>query len=300
MGQKPMTSVFIRVLAAILLAIWAVPSFAAEAEEGPTQHFPINHPKHVDWTFAGPFGKFDPAQLQRGFQVYREVCSGCHALSMIAFRNLASETGPHFTEDQARALAAEYQIADQDANGETVERPGRPSDYFPSPFPNEAAARAANGGAYPPDLSLIAKARAIVRGFPTFIFDIFTQYQETGPDYIYSLLTGYQEPPPGVEVREGQYYNPYYVSGAALAMPPPLADGQVTYAQNADEDPANDVPETIDQYSQDVSAFLVWTAEPHMVERKSTGLVVIVFLIILAGLVYYTKKKVWAYTPGTA
>jgi ubiquinol-cytochrome c reductase cytochrome c1 subunit len=220
---------------------------------------------------------------------------------MVAFRNLASETGPHFTEDQARALAAEYQIADQDTSGEAMQRPGRPSDYFPSPFPNEAAAAAANGGAYPPDLSLIAKARAIVRGFPTFVFDIFTQYQETGPDYIYSLLTGYgQEPPPAIAalISEGQYYNPYFVSGPALAMPPPLSDGQVTYAQNADESPANDVPETVDQYSKDVSAFLMWAAEPHLVERKSTGLVVMVFLIVLAGLVYYTKKKVWAYSPG--
>jgi ubiquinol-cytochrome c reductase cytochrome c1 subunit len=178
------------------------------------------------------------------------------------------------------------------------QRPGRPSDYFPSPFANEAAARASNGGAYPPDLSLIAKARAVSSGFPGFIFDLFTQYQESGPDYIYSLLTGYQDPPEGIEVPEGQYYNPYFVSGPALAMPPPLSDGQVTYAQNADESDVNDVPETIDQYAKDVTAYLMWAAEPHLVERKSTGLVVMVFLIILAGLVYYTKKKVWAYSPG--
>ena len=301
MSLSLMQALIARLSVLLALLVSALPGSIAQAQEGEMVEYPMNHPRQVDWTFAGPFGKFDPAQLQRGFQVYREVCSGCHALSMIAFRNLASETGPRFTEDQARALAAEYQIADQDSSGETVERPGRPSDYFPSPFPNEAAARAANGGAYPPDLSLIAKARAIVRGFPTFIFDVFTQYQETGPDYIYSLLTGYEESPPAhVEIQPGQYYNPYFISGPALAMPPPLSDGQVTYAQNADEDAANDVPETIDQYSQDVAAFLVWAAEPHLVERKSTGLVVIVFLIVLAGLVYYTKKKVWAYTPGTA
>ena len=283
----------------LLLALSALPASVVQAQEGEMPEYPMNHPRQVDWTFAGPFGKFDPAQLQRGFQIYREVCSACHSLSMVAFRNLAAETGPAFTDDQARALAAEYQIPDQDSNGETIERPGRPSDYFPRPFPNEAAARAANGGAYPPDLSLIAKARAIVRGFPTFVFDIFTQYQETGPDYIYSLLTGYQErPPPHVEIQPGQYYNPYFISGPALAMPPPLADGQVSYAQNADEEPENDVPETVDQYAQDVTAFLMWTAEPHLVERKSMGLVVIMFLIILAGLVYYTKKKVWAYSPG--
>ena len=272
---------------------------AAESEEGPTQHFPIIKPKYADWTFGGPFGKYDPAQLQRGFQVYREVCSGCHSMNMVAFRTLAAETGPHFTEDEVRSLAAEYQIMDgPDSNGEMIERPGRPADYLPSPYPNEAAARAANGGAYPPDLSLIAKGRAVTRGFPNFIFDVFTQYQEMGPDYIYSLLTGYQEPPAGVEVAEGQYYNPYYISGAALAMPPPLWDDQVTYAQNGDENPENDVPQTVDQYARDVSAFLMWAAEPHMVERKSMGLVVMVFLIILAGLVYYTKKKVWAYQPG--
>lgn len=270
----------------------------AEEHESATQHYPLEHPRHVDWTFAGPFGNFDPAQQQRGFQVYREVCSGCHSVSLLPFRDLASEHGPHFTEEQAKALAAEYQIADQDSNGEAIQRPGRASDYFPSPFPNEAAARAANGGAYPPDLSLIAKARAVTRGFPAFIFDIFTQYQESGPDYLYSLLTGYQEPPAGEEVAPGQYYNPFFISGPALAMPPPLSDGQVSYAQNADEDPANDVPETVDQYSRDVTAFLMWAAEPHLVARKSMGLVVMVFLIILAGLVYYTKKKVWAYSPG--
>ena len=133
------------------------------------------------------------------------------------------------------------------------------------------------------------------RGFPTFIFDIFTQYQEAaGPDYIYSLLTGFQDAPAGVEVPDGSYYNPYFISGPSLAMPPPLSDGQVTYAQNQDDSAANDVPETVDQYAKDVAAFLMWAAEPHMVERKATGLSVMIFLIIFAGLVYYTKKKVWA------
>lgn len=261
--------------------------------------YPLEHPRKVDWSFAGPFGKYDPQQLQRGFQVYREVCAACHSMNMVAFRTLASESGPRFSEEQAAALAAEYQIADgPDANGEMFERPGRVSDYLPSPFPNEAAARASNGGAFPPDLSLIAKARAVSSGFPGFIFDLFTQYQEGGPDYIHSLLTGYRDPPAGMEVQEGQYYNPHFISGPALAMPPPLSDGQVTYAQNGDEEPGNDVPESVDQYSRDVVAFLVWAAEPHMVERKSTGLVVMIFLIILTGLVYYTKKKVWAYSPG--
>lgn len=296
-----MRTTFIRLAGALVLALsLGATALAQDHEEGATPHYPLEQPQHADWTFAGPFGKFDPAQLQRGFQVYREVCSSCHSLEMVAFRTLASDFGPHFTEEQVAALAAEYEITDPepDSNGDPVQRPGRASDYLPSPFANVGQARASNGGAYPPDLSLIAKARAIVRGFPTFIFDIFTQYQETGPDYVYSLLTGYQEPPAGVEVPEGQYYNPYFISGPSLAMPPPLGDGQVTYAQNGDESPENDVPETVDQYSLDVASFLMWAAEPHMVERKSMGLVVMVFLIILAGLVYYTKKKVWAHSPG--
>ena len=268
---------------------------AEDMEMGEMVEYPLIHPKTVDWSFSGPFGAYDPQQLQRGFQVYREVCSTCHSLSMVAFRNLATEGGPSFTEEQAQALAAEYQIADgPNESGEMFQRPGMLADYFPAPFPNEQAARAANFGAYPPDLSLITKNRAISRGLPTAIFDIFTQYQETGPDYVYSLLTGYQEPPEGVELPPGQYYNPYFISGVSLAMPPPLSDGQVTYAQNADETDLNDVPETVDQYSRDVTAFLMWAAEPHMMARKSMGLTVMIFLVVLAGLVYYTKKKVWS------
>jgi ubiquinol-cytochrome c reductase cytochrome c1 subunit len=288
-------------LAASLLLALALGCGARAQEEEPaeTPHYPLEHPQYLNWTFSGPFGKYDPQQLQRGFQVYREVCSACHALSMVAFRNLASEHGPHFSEEQAAALAAEYEITDgPDASGEMFQRPGRPSDYFPAPFANEQAARASNGGAYPPDLSVIAKARAVTRGFPNFVFDIFTQYQEAGPDYVHALLTGYREPPEGVEVPEGQYYNPFFISGPALAMPPPLSDGQVSYAQNQDDTDLNDVPETVDQYAKDVAAFLMWTAEPHLANRKAMGLTVMIFLIILAGLVYYTKKKVWAPVAG--
>ena len=285
-------------LAAILVLALPLGSgaLAQEApEEEETPHYPLLHPKHVDWDFSGPFGKYDPQQLQRGFQVYREVCSSCHSLELVAFRNLADEGGPLFSEEQAEAIAAEYEVTDgPNDSGDMFQRPGRPSDYFPSPFANEQAARASNGGAYPPDLSLIAKARAVSSGFPNFLFDLVTQYQEHGPNYIYSLLTGYQDPPAGVEVAPGQYYNPYFIAGPALAMPPPLADGQVAFAQNQDETELNDVPETLDQYSRDVTAFLMWAAEPHMVERKATGLVVLIYLVILAGLVYYTKKKVWA------
>lgn len=294
------TMIFRQFAASALLGlVLGSTALAAEAPVGETPHYPIEHPRHVDWRFAGPFGKFDPQQLQRGFQVYREVCASCHALSMVPFRSLASESGPHFSEEEVRSLSAEYEISDgPDSSGEMFQRPGRPSDHFPSPFANEAAARASNGGAYPPDLSLIAKARAVSSGFPGFIIDLFTQYQESGPNYIYSLLTGYQDPPAGVEVPAGQYYNPYFISGPALAMPPPLSDGQVTYAQNSDDASDNDVPETVDQYSKDITAYLMWAAEPHMTERKSLGMVVMAYLIVLAGLVYYTKKKVWAYSPG--
>jgi ubiquinol-cytochrome c reductase cytochrome c1 subunit len=288
-----------RLAAALFVVVGLAGGAAAQQDEGEatTPHYPLVEPEHVDWSFRGPFGRYDPQQLQRGFQIYRDVCSGCHALSMVAFRNLASENGPRFTEEEVAALAAEYNNIVDGPNdaGEMFERPGRPSDHLPSPFANEQEARANNFGAYPPDLSLIAKARAVKRGFPTFIFDIFTQYQELGPDYIHALLTGYGDPPAGVEVPEGQYYNPHFIAGPSLAMPPPLHDGDIEYAQNADETKVNDVPATTEQYARDVAAFLMWAAEPHMVERKRMGLTVILFLIVLAGLVYYTKKKIWSY-----
>lgn len=279
-----MHTAIIRLAAVAVLALPLVS--AGYAQEAATQHFPLEHPHHVRWSFAGPFGTFDPQQLQRGLQVYREVCSSCHSLSLVAFRTLASEHGPHFSEDAVKALAAEYTI--EDATVEAGERPGRPSDAFPDapPYP----------GANPPDLSVITKARAIERGFPAFVFDVFTQYQEVGPDYVHALLTGYEDAAADVEVPDGSYYNPFFISGATLAMPPPLSDGLVAYAQNADDSEENDVPETVDQYAKDVTAFLMWTAEPHMAERKAMGLTVMIFLIMLAGLVYYTKKKVWAAT----
>jgi len=285
-----MQNAITRIGAVLLLALPLGASASAAEPEHAAPHYPLQQPKAVGWSFAGPFGKYDPQQLQRGFQVYREVCSNCHSLSMVAFRDLASTTGPHFTEDEVKALAAETTAPD--ATTESGSRPGRPYDYFPPapPYP----------GAHPPDLSLIAKARGVERGFPTFVFDAFTQYQEAGPDYIHSLLTCFQDPPPDVTVPEGLYYNPCFVSAPYLAMPPPLSDGQVNYAQNQDEGGENDVPQTVDQYSRDVTAFLMWAAEPHLVERKAMGLTVMVFLVIFACLVYYTKKKVWATIPGEA
>ena len=232
-------------------------------------------------------GKFDRGSLQRGLKVYKEVCSACHGLSYIAFRNLAEAGGPGYSVPQAAALAAEYKIKDgpNDA-GDMFDRPGRPADYFPSPFPNEQAARAANGGAAPPDLSLITKARSYKRGFPMFIIDFFTQYQEQGPDYVDGILKGFEEKPPaGVTIPEGSYYNKYF-PGHAIKMPKPLSDGQVTFDDGS--------PATVEQYSHDVTTFLMWAAEPHMEARKRLGLQVFVFLILLSVLLYFTKKKVWA------
>lgn len=253
-------------------------------------------PPAVSWSFSGPFGTFDRAQLQRGFKVYKEVCASCHSMSLLRFRNLSQPGGPEFTPGQVTALAATYQIKDgPNESGEMFDRPGRPADAFPAPFANEQAARAANGGAYPPDLSVIAKARTYERGFPKFVFDIFTQYQEQGPDYLHALLTGYSDPPKDFPpLLPGQNYNTY-MPGHLLAMPKPLNDGQIEYPKGPDG--KSPVPETVDQYSRDVSAFLVWAAEPHMEARKRLGMQVMIFLAIFAGLLYYTKKKIWSRLP---
>jgi len=249
-----------------------------------TGHYPILKPEQMDWTFAGPFGKYDKAQLQRGLKVYTEVCSACHSMNLVAFRTL-EDLG--YSEAQVKAFAANYEVEDgPNADGEMFTRKAVPSDHFPSPFPNKEAAAAANGGAAPPDFSLIAKARGVTRGFPTFVFDIFTQYQQGGPDYIHALLTGYQDPPEGVEVAEGTHYNPYFIAGQALAMAQPISDGQVTYDDGS--------PETLDQYSRDVSAFLMWAAEPHLEDRKRMGFMVMIFLAIFTALIYLTKKSVYA------
>lgn len=261
---------------------------AFAAEEGhnaaePT-HFPINKPAYMDWSFAGPFGTYDKGQLQRGLKIYKEVCSACHSMNLVAFRSLA-DLG--YTEEQIKAFAAEYEVQDgPNAEGEMFTRKALPSDHFPSPFANEAAAAAANGGAAPPDFSLIAKARGVERGFPNFIFDVFTMYAENGPDYIHALLTGYQEPPEGMEIAEGTHYNPYFISAKALAMAQPITADQVTYDDGT--------PQTLDQYSKDVSAFLMWAAEPHLEQRKKTGFRVMIFLVLFAGLVYVVKRKIWS------
>ncbi|WP_036260963.1 cytochrome c1 [Methylocapsa aurea] len=277
-----------RVGAGVALALIAMLVLAASGTKGlasddaatnaPAGSHDVKTPKRQAWSFYGPFGKFDQAQLQRGLQVFREVCATCHSLKSIAFRDLAAPGGPDFSEAQAKALAADYKIKDgpNDA-GDMFERPGRLSDYFPWNFPNAQAARAAFG-ALPPDLSVIAKARTYHRGFPLFLVDPIIQYQEHGADYIYALLTGYAR-------SEDPNWNEYF-PGHKIAMPNPLSDGAVDYADGS--------PKTVRQYAKDVSAFLMWTAEPKLEERKAIGFRVLVFLCVFAGLLYFVKRKIWA------
>ncbi len=267
-------TIFAAVLAGSAMAI-AAPASAQLAEEAT--------PPSLSWSFSGPFGQYDQAQIQRGFKIYREVCSNCHSLDLVSFRNLGEAGGPAFSEAQVKQIASEYKIKDLDDKGNPIERPGRPADHFPSPFPNELAAKAMFGVA-PPDMSTLAKARTYQRGFPWFVFDIFTQYQEEGPDYIAAILKGYKQPPKGFQLPPGGHYNEYF-PGHNIAMPPPLTAGQVKYTDGT--------PETMDQYSKDIAAFLMWAAEPHLDARKRIGFQVMVFLIILSGLLYFTKKKVW-------
>lgn len=225
------------------------------------------YPEHFSFSHNGIMGTFDRAQLQRGFQVYREVCSACHSLSMVAFRTL-QEIG--FSEAQVKALAAEYEVEDgPDDYGDMFFRPAKPSDSIPSPYPNEAASRAANGGAYPPDLSLITKARP------------------DGSNYVASLVgLGYEEEAPeDVQVSDGQYYNPYFHS-VLLAMAPPLYEDSVEYEDGT--------PATVEQMAKDVTAFLTWTAEPKLEARKRMGIGVMIFLAILIVLSYVSYKRVWA------
>lgn len=233
-------------------------------------------PEEHTWQFEGPFGTFDKAALQRGFQIYNQVCSACHGMQHLDIRHLGMEGGPFYMEEypdpnnnpMVRAIAAEYTVTDgPDEFGDMFEREGRPSDPFPYPYDNEAQARAANGGAYPPDLSVIVKAR------------------KGGAEYIRSLLLGYDEPTPeDVDLRPGQYYNPY-MSGQVIAMPPQLYDDLIVYA--------DDTPATKEQMAHDITAFLAWAAEPHMEARKAMGLVVMIYLTIFAALLWLAYRQVW-------
>ncbi len=222
-------------------------------------------PPAQDWSFNGIFGTFDRAAMQRGLQVYMEVCAGCHSMDLLAYRNL---TDLGFSEAEVTAIAAQYRVADgPDDTGEMFERPGRPADTFVAPYANEQAARAANNGALPPDLSVITKARG------------------GGPDYIYGLLTGYEEPPPGVQLMAGMHYNEYF-PGHQIAMPNMLSPGLVEFADGTEA--------TTEQMAWDVVTFLTWAAEPHMETRKEMGVQVILFLIVFTGLMYAVKRRLWA------
>lgn len=268
----------------LTLALAAAPAFAETTQA---------ELKDVHWSFDNPvFGKFDQEQLQRGYKVYHDVCSTCHSMNLMTFGDMAAKGGPFYSEKYpnpnnnpyVKSLAAEFKVADIDSDtGDATTRPATTSDHFKAPFANEAAARAANGGALPPDMTLLAKAR------------------EGGPAYIYSLVTSYPDAPPaGLKVAPGKYYNPIFPGdlgsawtgdpkqvpkGGLIGMPPPLRDNAVTYDDGT--------PATKDQEAKDVAAFLAWAAEPHQEERKQLGFSVIVYLLIFAGLLYASYKRVW-------
>jgi ubiquinol-cytochrome c reductase cytochrome c1 subunit len=250
---------------ALVAAVVAVLFIAADPHEE------VHIPKE-EWSFTGFFGKFDQAQVKRGFQVYHDVCSACHSMNLMSYRNLA-QVG--FSEDEVKDIAAGVQVQDgpNDA-GEMFERPGKASDTFKAPFPNEQAARAANNGALPPDLSLIARSRA-GKGF--------TGYE--GADYIHAILTGYKEPPADFKLGDGMNYNEYF-HGHQIAMPQPLSDGAVTFADGA--------PNTLEDESRDVAAFLTWAGEPNLEARHLTGLKAVLFLVVFTLLFYAAKRKIWS------
>lgn len=246
--------------------------------------------RSVSWSFEGPFGKFDTAQLQRGYKVYREVCAACHSMNLMYFRNLGQPGGPFYDPEfknpndnpYVKALAADIQVPDVDSEtGDAIQRAATPADKFPSPFPNEAAARASNGGALPPDLSVIAKGR------------------EGGPQYIYSILTGYLTPPAGLKMTATQHYNAYMAGdltpywsgkghapkGGFIAMPPPLAPDKVSFDDGTKS--------TVEQQAKDVAAFLAWASEPKQTERKQFGFGAMIYLLIFTSILYLSYRRVW-------
>ncbi|MEP6966933.1 MAG: cytochrome c1 [Pseudomonadota bacterium] len=265
------------------LACLAGPALAATTEAPP---------KDIHWSFEGPFGSYDQEQLQRGYKVYREVCASCHSMNMVAFRNLGDPGGPFWNPKYpnpndnpvVKTLAKDYQVADIDSEtGDAIKRPGTSADYFPAPYPNEPAARASNGGARPPDMSLLVKAR------------------EGGADYIYSIVIGDRpNAPHGLTVPVGKYYDPYIAGdlsafwkgdpaktpqGGFIAMPPPLTAGKVTFDDGTKA--------TLDQESRDVAAFLQWASDPKLEERNQAGLAVMIFLLLFAGVLYASYRGVW-------
>jgi len=247
------------VAAAALSAMIFVPALSSRAADE-TPPLP-----HQQWSFDGVFGTYDRASAQRGFQVYKEVCSACHPVKHLYCRDLA-DLG--YNEDEVKAIASTYEVTDgPNDQGQMYQRPARPSDPIPGPFPNDQAARVANNGALPPDLSMIVKAR------------------EGGPDYIFGLLNGYKDPPTGFNLLPGMNYNEYF-AGHQIAMPPPLSDGAVTFADGTSA--------TVPQMAHDVVTFLAWAAEPNLEPRHRTGFKVMLFLVVAAGVFYAAKRKIWA------
>lgn len=243
-------------LLALGCAAFSAPAAASSGDTKPL--------KQIPWQFDGVLGTFDRQSIQRGYQIYKEVCASCHSLKQVAYRNL-QDAG--FSEAEVKAIAAEYSVTDgPNDDGDMFERPAKPSDKFVSPFANEKAARASNGGAYPPDLSLITKAR------------------HDGPNYVYSLLTGYSEPPAHMEMMPGMNYNPYF-PGGQIAMAAPLSEGLVTYQDGT--------PASLDQQARDIVNFLQWAAEPEMEHRKGMGLRVMIFLALFTLVFILAKKRVW-------
>ncbi len=257
-------------IAGAMLVALALPGTALAKDDAAATE-PGNHAPeiaHQDWTFSAPFGTYDNAQLQRGFQVYKDVCSNCHSMRLLSYRNLGEPGGPEFSPKAVEVIASQVQVTDgPNEKGEMFQRPARPSDHFRSPFANDQLARNFNGGALPPDLSVIAKAR------------------EGGADYIYALLTGYADAPVGFDLAQGMHYNKAF-PGHQIAMPPPLSDGAVKYTDGT--------PKTLDNYARDVSAYLTWAAEPKLEERHKTGAQVLLFLVVFAAIMYLAKRTVWA------
>ena len=255
MRKRTMREILLAAALAIVLAAPAAPAAAAGAPKPPEQA----------WSFDGVFGAFDRASLRRGLIVYRNVCSACHSLNLVAYRHLS---GVGFSEDEIKAIAAAVEVSDgPNDQGEMFQRPGRPSDKFKAPFPNVNAARAANNGAYPPDLSLMIKAR------------------KNGANYVHALLTGYKDPPAGVKIMEGMSFNAYF-PGQQIAMGAPLNDGSVDYPDGTKA--------SVEQMSKDVVTFLAWTAEPEMEARKRLGLKVLLFLLVLTGMLFALKRMIWS------
>ena len=250
---------FLKILLLILIS-FSIPYSSNAAEK-------VEYLK-TEWSFKGLFGKFDRGSLQRGYQVYTEVCSSCHSMKYLSYRNLAEKGGPEFTEAQVKAIAASFEVTDgPNADGEMFTRPGKLSDKFVMPYENVKAAQAANGGAYPPDMSVLVKARG------------------GGANYIYSLLQGYEDPPIGVTLDDGVHYNKY-MYGNKIKMANQLSDGLVEYTDGTKA--------TVEQMSKDVTTFLMWTAEPHLEARHQMGFKAIVYLIILTILVYFSMKRIWS------